>query len=209
MESHRVRLRIRHVSGDDGWDDGALSGTHDSGARATVDKERSSGQPFSRNSSSPPDTFSSRSAFHFQQTLRPINHQASGLPEPQIASTSDVLSRIMLDSATFANGPRLRTSAWPNAKRVNFLPPQRLPLRILRIAISISASGLSRQVLLGSDQHFPFSMMMSFDSLPLAASIAFATCSLDDSVTASPQVASVAAGTCQYCIFSASMPPSR
>ena len=30
MESHRVRLRIRHVGGDDGWDDGALSGPHDS-----------------------------------------------------------------------------------------------------------------------------------------------------------------------------------
>ena len=29
MDSNRVRVRIRHVGGDDGWNDGALGGTND------------------------------------------------------------------------------------------------------------------------------------------------------------------------------------
>src|SRR6185312_12226336 len=48
LESYRVRLRIRHVDGDDGWDDGAFSSPNDPHVRTDRSTRKARGQTVRR-----------------------------------------------------------------------------------------------------------------------------------------------------------------
>ena len=99
MERHRVRVRVRHVGGDDGRHDGAFGGADDPHVRPRGATGEAAGKPLAATGWFAAGYFLAWTGFSLAATLVQWMLERAALLDARMASASTVLGGIVLIAA--------------------------------------------------------------------------------------------------------------